>query len=341
MPIQLLPDGIQIGNFKLSETSTGLTFTGTASVARTLSKTQAQGDVAGYTSGGYTSTAPTQTNTIDKFPFATIANASDVGDITVARVNSTGQSSTVSGYTSGGHNLTPPATYTNIIDKFPFATNANATDVGDLVSINSESTGVSSTVNGYVMGGQNPGAPAPTFRYMQKFPFATNANATGLTGVLLASKTFSAGQSSTTHGYNSGGRYAGTDTNVIERFSFATEQNTTDVGDLSSGTARGYLYGQSSSVSGYTSGGSPSSNIIDKFPFATNANATDVGRLSIADFYRGASQSSTSFGYVSGGRGVPGNSVNNIESFPFATDSNSSDVGDLSVTRQAASGQQV
>jgi hypothetical protein len=33
------------------------------------------------------------------------------------------------------------------------------------------------------------------------------------------------------------------------------------------------------SVSGYTSGGSPTSNVIDKFPFASDTNATDVGDL--------------------------------------------------------------
>jgi hypothetical protein len=74
--------------------------------------------------------APTSRNIIDKFPFATNANATDVGDLTVARYDSAGQSSTASGYTSGGY-LTPGGR--NIIDKFPFASDANATDVGDLV----------------------------------------------------------------------------------------------------------------------------------------------------------------------------------------------------------------
>ena len=44
-----------------------------------------------------------------------------------------GQSSDVSGYSTGG--LAPPATGdSNTIDKFPFATDGNATDVGDLTS---------------------------------------------------------------------------------------------------------------------------------------------------------------------------------------------------------------
>jgi hypothetical protein len=44
----------------------------------------------------------------------------------------------VSGYTSGGGS--PPAVYNNI-DKFPFASNANATDVGDLTSARWEVAG--------------------------------------------------------------------------------------------------------------------------------------------------------------------------------------------------------
>ena len=73
----------------------------------------------GYTSGG------SSTNVIDSFPFASNANATDVGDLTVARGNVTGQSSSTSGYTSGGES-------SNVIDSFPFASNATATDVGDL-----------------------------------------------------------------------------------------------------------------------------------------------------------------------------------------------------------------
>ena len=100
-----------------------------------------QGTVAGYTSGG-----PSATNIINKFPFATDANATDVGDLTVIRSGLSGQSSDVSGYSSGGG--------TNTIDKFPFASNGNATDVGDLIAIVGDSNGgQSSTVSGYTTGG--------------------------------------------------------------------------------------------------------------------------------------------------------------------------------------------
>ena len=95
-----------------------------------------QGSVSGYTSGGYNQTGSPSyySNVIDKFPFASDGNATDVGDLSVTRSGSAGQSSPVSGYTSGGFSYSPDtgSTYHNVIDKFPFASDGNATDVGDM-----------------------------------------------------------------------------------------------------------------------------------------------------------------------------------------------------------------
>ena len=91
-------------------------------------------DVSGYLSGGYSPSPSAGPKTIiDKFPFAANENATatDVGDLTVARREGAGQSSTASGYTSGGYATFGNGTV-NVIDKFPFASDANATDVGDL-----------------------------------------------------------------------------------------------------------------------------------------------------------------------------------------------------------------
>ena len=49
-----------------------------------------------------------------------------------------GQSSTVSGYNSGGNRA---GEFGLTIDKFPFAADANATDVGDLTVARSELAG--------------------------------------------------------------------------------------------------------------------------------------------------------------------------------------------------------
>ena len=84
------------------------------------------------------------------------------------------------------------------------------------------------------------------------------------------------GQSSTTHGYSSGGVTTGR-IDIIDKFPFASDDDATDVGDLTVGkNANG---GQSSTAHGYSSGGYDTARLIfiEKFPFASDDNATDVG----------------------------------------------------------------
>jgi hypothetical protein len=304
-----------------------------------------QGVVAGYTSGGFQhAPAPTPaqvTNIIDKFPFATNSNASDVGDLTVARRFATGQSSSTSGYSSGGNPTfpaDPPTGPSNVIDKFPFATNSNASDVGDLTVARWFAAGQSSSTSGYSSGGT-----PPISNVIDKFPFATNSNASDV-GDLTVGRYGAAGQSSLTSGYSSSGASTPSSVNVIDKFPFATNSNASDVGDLT--IVRYAAAGQSSTTSGYTSGGwaSPYTNIIDRFPFATDGNATDVGDSTVLR-YNVAGQSSTISGYTSGGyvplAAGPGTPTTNvIEKFPFASNANATDVGDLTVARHGVTGQQ-
>jgi hypothetical protein len=296
-----------------------------------------QGTVAGYTSGGRTENFPTlDRNVIDKFPFATDAGATDVGDLTRNSNGAAGQSSDVSGYTSGGNPTGEVPAGDKTIDKFPFATNANATDVGDLTVARREiSGGQSSTASGYTTGGDGLSPPVIQ-NVIDKFPFATNANATDV-GDLTVTRYLTTGQSSDVSGYTSGGAGAPVNT-IIDKFPFATDANATDVGDLIGGFNN--RSGQSSTVSGYVSGGGSTTNIIEKFPFATNANATDVGDLFLTRG-KAAGQSSTVSGYTSGGQysPSPGNNAT-IDKFSFASDSNATSVGNLSAARYFAVGQQ-
>ena len=195
MTIIVYPDRIDFTNYSLRIDGSGLRVTsptssdvvGKFSAADIQLISPLEGRVAGYSSGGVTpgTPAPTLQNTIDKFPFATNANATDVGDLTISRT-ACGQSSQVSGYTSGGS----PTPIVNIIDKFPFATNANATDVGDLTAGRGSVSGQSSPVSGYTSGG----LISPTYQnIIDKFPFATNANATDV-GDLTVIRAAAAGQ---------------------------------------------------------------------------------------------------------------------------------------------------
>jgi hypothetical protein len=291
------------------------------------------GTVSGYNSGGF----PGPSNVIDKFPFATNANATDVGDLTVARTQVSGQSSEEFGYASGGSD---PA-QSNVIDKFPFAADGNATDVGDLTVSKNGTVGQSSLVSGYVSSGLNSGS---FLNQIDKFLFAADANATDV-GDLTQGRYNGSGQSSLTFGYTSGG-YVGFgvgQSNVIDKFPFAADANATDVGDLVNNISDRPA-GHSSSTSGYSAGGYGPSvpiNSIYKFSFATDSNATDIADLTRAA-HSLAGQSSSEFGYTSGGFfGPPSFAVSNIiDKFPFAADANATDVGDLTSARGATSGQQ-
>ena len=221
-----------------------------------------------------------------------------------------------------------------VIEKFSFNSSGNSVDVGDLTEKKGDASGQSSSTDGYVSGGwSNP----YTYRTsINKFSFASGGNAAASGTVLGATRRYyAAGQSSTENGYISGGNVNG-HTNRIDNFPFASDADTSDVGDLR--TARQGLSGQSSTTHGYSSGADgPSTydDIIDKFPFASNTNASDVGNLLGLALYRNtAGQSSITHGYVTGGP-----SSNTIQKFSFATDENATDVGDLTTTGRYASGQ--
>ena len=157
-----------------------------------------------------------------------------------------GTSSSVSGYTSGGSGDI------DVIEKFPFAVDANGTDVGDLTVARNYPSGQSSSTSGYACIRLCASAwPHRTNvnTTIDKFSFSADGNATDV-GDLTAGKYGAAGQSSAESGYVSG---SSAKANVIEKFPFATDANATDVGDLT--VARGWAAGQNSAESGYASGG--------------------------------------------------------------------------------------
>ena len=239
------------------------------------------------------------------------------------------------GYVSGGKH--PFLNYANYIDKFPFASDGNTTDHGDLTVGRRSAAGQSSSTHGYTSGGE----PQPSAgNVIDKFLFSSNANATNV-GDLTLSIEEPAGQSSIGYGYGytSGGNAT---TDRIEKFPFSTDANATDIGNLT--LARWGVAGQSSSTHGYTSGGYSAASIdvdgIDKFSFTTDGDATDVGDLTVAR--RGvAGQSSSTHGYTSGGlASLPTAAYSNIiDKFPFASDGDATDVGDLTVARWQLAGQ--
>ena len=137
----------------------------------------------------------------------------------------------VAGFTAGG--FPGPGSALNTIDKFPFTTDTNATDVGDLPGIVAASASQSSSTHGYASGGYYAsGGFAPSKSEIAKFSFSNNSNGT-FVGELSQDIMLLAGQSSVVSGYASGGQ-APSFSNVIDKFPFANESVSTDVGDLTS-----------------------------------------------------------------------------------------------------------
>ena len=182
----------------------------------------------GYHTGGKSS--GTTVNHIQKFAFATSGtnNATDIADLLVARAgHPAGASSSTHGYSAGGGSLTT-------IDKFPYASDSNATDVGDCDSNTESGAGTSSLTHGYIVGG--------TTENIRKYSFASGTqNSVDGGADLSTSRHALSGTSSETFGYAAAGYNAGANyppgqpnnaTATIEKFSVSTDSNATDVGDL-------------------------------------------------------------------------------------------------------------
>lgn len=189
----------------------------------------------GYTTGGVQSGIRVSMRNF--FPFAvSTTNASLLSELDTNHFNAQGQSSAVAGYSSGGQSTS----YLTGIYKFPFAVNTRAVNVGNLDFSQSDGGGQSSKTYAYNSGGITQPPPSlPIVNFIQKFPFANDFTSTVNVGNITSSRQFIAGQSSTTHGYNSG---ANPNINIIDRFPFATDSNASDVGDLT--VARGFAAGQ-------------------------------------------------------------------------------------------------
>jgi hypothetical protein len=234
---------------------------------------------------------------------------------------------------------------TNIIEKFPFATEGDATDTGDLTSPRDVQTSASSGTHGYISGGQN--APL-NLNIIDKFNMTTDDNATDV-GDLTEEMWRVSGASDVGAAY--GYAYAGetgsgvSDTN---KFSFASDGNATVVTGVTFTHPSGYNrrggVGANSTTHAYQLGAETNmqalSNDVVKFPFAVENAVSSVGELIKSKAETGHGNSSTTYAYHSGGA-TPG-FTNIIEKIDFSSDGNATDVGDLAISRKrGAEGTQV
>jgi hypothetical protein len=137
------------------------------------------------------------------------------------------------------------ATY-NRIKKFSFANDNTLTTSNATAGVITNAQGASSATSGYWIGGTdiyaNRYAPEPGEAYtnaIQKWPFATDTNAVDVAD-LTYRLAFGASSSSTANGYTAGNYRWGQGTyqfGIIQKFSFVTDTNAANIGNLT--TARG------------------------------------------------------------------------------------------------------
>jgi hypothetical protein len=154
------------------------------------------------------------------------------------------------------------------------------------------------------------------------------------------------GYQGTQYGYSTGGRnQSGTRYNTVDKFSFSSDGNATDVGDYIASATTGH--GSSSSTAGYVAGGhSPSTNTflrsINKRTFANDGSETTIGNLSIPSgngVHKNAGCTSSTHGYSAGGLSPSSTVRDHINKFPFSVDDHATDVGgDLTMDRANTQG---
>ena len=216
-------------------------------------------------------------------------------------------------------------TYNAVINKYSFISDDNATDHGNVSHARYQCAGNASATHGYSSGGYGPGSTLTNANIIDKFAFANNVTGTDV-GNLTVGRRQPCGQSSSTHGYTSGGTNP-PPSNVIDKYAYASNGNATDVGNLIASRSDGG--GASSTTHGYTAGGQqdpPRHDTIDKFSFASNNNATDVGNLS-GTVSNTMCASSTTHGYTMAGYNTA--LLTRIDKWSFASNGNATNIGDV------------
>ena len=194
--------------------------------------TSASNNTRSVTMGGYKSTSPaTYSNIIDFVTIATTGDASDFGDITVARVNGGAVNSPTRGVMCSGQIDGSPYPRVNTIDFVTIASTGNATDFGDVTQKRRGAASASSNTRGVIAGGIDQPSAKNTIDFITiasegnatdfgdsigSFPYRPTGNVCNLTrGVLVA-----------------GGPASPNEGNIVENITIATTGNGKEFGDL-------------------------------------------------------------------------------------------------------------
>jgi len=185
----------------------------------------------GIAAGGTTQTSPaTKQNVIDYVTIATLGNAADFGDLqNPASSDPTGFSSQTRGIIAGGEANSPLNTGINVIDYVTIASTGNASDFGDLTTVQSRGDGTSSNIRGVIYSGKrHPTSYSNTIDYIT---IATTGNAKDFGDAETAINNIAA-TSNCLRGVFGGGYVPGANTNAISYMSLQSSGNSLSFGDL-------------------------------------------------------------------------------------------------------------
>ena len=276
--------------------------------------------MAGYTSD--------ETNVIDYITIATLGNASDIGDLTQARMMLGCCTNGTRACFGGGE-----GSYFDIIDYVTVLTTANAVDFGNLTVARKGMGGfTASETRGLFSGGENS---TTTIDYIT---IATAGNATDF-GDHAAAYGTSITSSLTRALIHIGQSTSDSYNEDVEYVTIDTASNTSDFGDLTdgrNGTMPVTNLTRAVFGGGKYASGSSMRNIMDYVTIATLGNASDFGDLTQARNMGGAS-SSTTRGCFAGGYSGSSN-YNIIDYITIATLGNASDFGDLTTATRGIGG---
>ena len=156
---------------------------------------------------------------------------------------------------------------------------------------------------------------------------------------------YQAATASSTRGVNCGGFAPSSPSmsDTIESVTIATQSNSTDFGDLSSGASdRTTLSNGVKAVSaGGLDAGTNFTNVIDTFVIATGGQATSFGEVTSGSYNNFGGLESPTRGILHGGNNntpSPGTNYNRIEFLTIATNGNTQDFGDLTAATSSPEG---
>ena len=213
-------------------------------------------------------------NLIDYFTIASTGSGADFGDLTEARANTSGASSSTRALFCCGNS---GGTAYDTVDYVTIATLGNATDFGNASATKYGVSSTGSSTRVIISGGSD------YINVMEYFTITSTGNATDFGNLLNgAQRTYAC--SSKTRSIIAGGTktspFAYLD--VIQYVTTASTGNATDFGDMSAGKQKGGSC--SSSVRGVFGGGTTGSrtNVIDYITIASTGNTSDFGDLTQA-----------------------------------------------------------